>query len=138
MRLNSFTESLFSTFSSDWDSSLKTTASISTQSLLSTESRVGERAYLLVLCDFSFSPVRCGPPCWLGPAWREGAGGGIPVIDPRLLVTPQRAVDQVCDLFRAGRRALQQLAEDRPHLRPGHRRCFFPPTAAAPTARTTG
>src|SRR5260370_36661704 len=92
---------------------------------------------VVLLCDFL--PWGLAARSWARPwpPWRELRGHRVPVVDPRLLVTPQHLADHFRYLRRRRTRTLQQLREDRPHLRHCHGRCFFPPTGAAPVARTT-
>src|SRR5512143_4365 len=71
------------------------------------------------------------------PRRRELTGLGMPVIDPRFLVTPQHIADPFGDLHRRRWPLPEQCGEDRPHLRHRHRRGFPPPTAAAPGSGTT-
>src|SRR5665213_2581484 len=61
-----------------------------------------------------------------------------PVIDPRLLVTPQHCAHPRRDLGRTRPWPPQQLCKDLSYLRRRHRRSFFFPTAAARPARTRG
>src|SRR5262249_14669650 len=93
---------------------------------------------VVLLCDFSFSRLAAWSRAGARPPWREPPGRPVPVIDARLLVTPQHLADHLCHPHRAGARLPEQLREHRPHLRPRDRRRFSPPTAAAPLAGTTG
>src|SRR6266404_3024034 len=93
--------------------------------------------WLLLLCDF----LLCGLSAWPWPRARPSrwvsSGCLVPVIDACLLVTPQQLADDLRHPRCAGAGFLEQLGEDRPHLRHRHGRGFFPPTAAARFARTT-
>src|SRR5262249_56307783 len=94
-------------------------------------SRDATKELLVLLCDFL--SVRSSPSPRLGSlaARRQLAGGGVPVVDARLLVTPQHTTDRRGDALRARGRLPTQVREDRPHLRHGHRRGIYPPDAAA-------
>src|SRR5512135_2383756 len=73
----------------------------------------------------------------LRPTRRKRTGLGMPVIDPRFLVTPQHIADLFGDLRRRRWPLPEQCGEDRPHLRHRHSRGFSPPTASAPRSGTT-
>src|SRR5205823_5816913 len=71
------------------------------------------------------------------PGWRDLARLFVPGIDACLLVTPQHRAHLLRNPGRTRPRLLQQLREQRPHLRHRHRRIFFSPAAPTPTAETT-
>ena len=71
-----------------------------------------------------------------GSAWREGLGGGVPVVDAGFFVTLQYGRDGVGDGLRGGSGMLQQAAEEVSHLGRGDGRCFFFRRAVVPTPGT--
>jgi hypothetical protein len=73
-----------------------------------------------------------------GSSGRKRLGPGVPVVDPRLHVTPQDTADRLGDLPRRRGALPEQFGEDRSHLRHRHRRGFPPRVAAAPGPGTTG
>jgi SAM-dependent methyltransferase len=68
--------------------------------------------------------------------WKR-LGLGVPVVDARLLVTPQDSTDRLGDFPRRRGTLAEQFGEDRPHLRHSHCRGFSPPSARAPGRGTT-
>src|SRR3954451_19866280 len=67
----------------------------------------------------------------------ELAGRLVPLVDPRRLLPPQHAGDDLRDPLGARGRGPQQAGDDLPHLRHRHGRGFPPRPATAPGSGTT-
>src|SRR5947209_18496485 len=70
-------------------------------------------------------------------ARRERASRLVPLVDPRRLLPPQHAGDDLRDPLGARGRRPQQTGEDLPHLRHRHGRGFPPRPGPAPGSGTT-